>query len=84
METIVAADDAVEELKSALKLNVEQFQLGFSSPHEAYAVLLEEVEELWQEIKKKSALRDVERMKAEALDIAVVALRIIMDIQRRQ
>lgn len=45
----------------------------FNSSHEAYAVLIEEVDELWHEVKKKNS--DVLRMKEELIQIAAVAIR---------
>lgn len=50
---------------------------GFHSAHEGYAVLLEEVDELWDEIKKREA--DPARMRAEAMQVAAMALRFVMD-----
>lgn len=48
------------------------------SPHEGYAVLLEEVEELWDEIKKKNPSHV--KMRAEALQVAAMGARFIHDI----
>ncbi len=45
----------------------------FASLHEAYAVLLEEVDELWDEVKKKEELRDKENIRLELLQIAAMA-----------
>jgi hypothetical protein len=52
----------------------------FTSAHEGYAILLEEVDELWDEVKKRPDVRDRERMRAEAIQIASTAMRFIMDI----
>ena len=49
----------------------------FNSAHEGYAVLLEEVEELWDEIKDKK--RSQYKMKTEAIQVAAMAIRIILD-----
>lgn len=48
---------------------------AFASAHEAYAVLLEEVEEYWDEVRKRNHDRDMQRMYQELLDVAAVALR---------
>jgi hypothetical protein len=53
---------------------------AFNSAHEGYAVLLEEVDELWDEVKLKRKLRDKTKMKAEAVQIAAMAIRFIHDI----
>lgn len=52
----------------------------FNSAHEGYAVLLEEVEELWDEIKLKSADRDDDKMLLEAVQVGAMAVRFITDI----
>ena len=51
----------------------------FNSAHEGYAVLLEEVEELWDEVKKSPKRRDPAKMKEEAVQVAAMALRFLND-----
>jgi len=48
----------------------------FNSAHEGYAVLLEEVDELWQEVKHGTP----ERMREEAIQVAAMGLRFLVDI----
>jgi hypothetical protein len=50
-----------------------------TSPHEAYAVILEEVEEYWAEVMKKPAIRDKQLMRKELVQIAAMACRAVMD-----
>lgn len=50
------------------------------SAHEGYAVLLEEVDELWDEIKKNDKLRSKAKMLAEAKQVAAMALRFMIDV----
>ena len=59
---------------------------GFASFHEGYAVLKEEVEELWAEIKANGANRDRRRIHDEAIQVAAMALEIaaIASISRDQ
>lgn len=45
--------------------------------HEGYAVILEEVDEMWDEIKKN----DIEKAREEALQVAAMAVRFLMDIK---
>jgi len=52
----------------------------FRSPHEGYAIILEEVEELKGEIFKHQKIRDVIKMRKEALQVATMAIRFIIDI----
>ena len=48
----------------------------FNTPHEGYAVILEELDELWEEIKANS---DKEALKKEAIQVGAMALRFIID-----
>lgn len=52
----------------------------FNSPPEGYAVILEEVDELWDEIRKRHALRSVDAMREEAIQIAAMAVRFVVDL----
>lgn len=61
---------------------------SLKSEHEAYAVILEEVDEFWELVKvnpKKlspSGQKDrMERMKAELIQVAAMALRTIIDLE---
>src|ERR1700722_16899223 len=49
----------------------------FHSSHEGWAVLLEEVEELWDEIRAN----DPVKARKEAIQVAAMALRYLMDIK---
>lgn len=51
----------------------------FTSAHEGYAVLLEEVDELWDEIKKSPKKRDPNKLREEAVQVAAMALRFVQD-----
>ncbi len=51
---------------------------SFHSSHEGYAVIKEEVDELWFEIKAK--VNKKKHMRAEAIQIAAMAFRFIIDI----
>lgn len=53
---------------------------SFNSAHEGYAVLKEEVDELWEQVKVKQGKRDVNEMRQEAIQIAAMAVRFIFDI----
>ena len=49
------------------------------SVHEGYSIILEELDELWQEIKLKSLYRSEEKLRKEALQVAAMAVRFILD-----
>ncbi len=46
--------------------------------HEGYAVLLEEVDELWDEVKRQGADKDA--MRKEALQVAAMGVRFAVDV----
>lgn len=52
----------------------------YSSAHEAYGVLVEEVAEFFDEVRKKRADRDPEAMRKELIQIAAVACRAIVSL----
>jgi hypothetical protein len=52
----------------------------FNSEHEGYAVLLEEMDELWEQIRLKPELRDKFKMKKECIQICAMAIRFIHDL----
>ena len=51
-----------------------------NSAHEAYAVLLEDFDELWDEVKKSLKKRDPEAMETESVHVAAMAVRFIIDV----
>ena len=52
----------------------------FTSAHHGYAIILEELDELWDEVKKKKSIRDVRNMRAEAVQVAAMAMKFIMSM----
>lgn len=50
----------------------------FASPHEGYAILEEELDELWEEIKANRGRSPEAR--AEAMQVAAMAVRYMIDI----
>jgi hypothetical protein len=73
------ACDVIEELCRAM----EKFP-HFNSAHEGYAVLAEEVDELWDEVKKNSKTRSKDLMRAEAIQVAAMAMRFVLDVCDRE
>lgn len=64
-------------------IEAERKYSDFASAHEGYAVILEEIEELWDEVRKKKDSRSVGRMEKEAVQIAAMAIRFVKNICRR-
>lgn len=57
----------------------------FNSLHEAFSVMNEEVDELWAEVKKKQGLAARPIMaRKEAIQVAAMALRLILDCCERE
>ena len=50
----------------------------FASNHEGYAIILEELDELWDELKSKGATR--EDITGEAKQVGAMALRFLIDL----
>lgn len=51
-----------------------------NSAHEGYGILAEEVDELWDEIKAKQGERRLDNLRAEAVQVAAMAVRFILDV----
>ena len=67
-------EDIREEYKSA-----SNRYPPFNSAHEGYAVILEEMDELWLEVKKSPKKREPDKMREEAVQVAAMALRFLVD-----
>lgn len=73
MDKELAIELITEEAKKRLQEHGE-----FNSYHEGYAVILEEIDELWGEVKKKS--RTVYDIQEEAIHAAAMLLRFIVEL----
>jgi hypothetical protein len=51
-----------------------------NSAHEGYGVLMEEIDELWDEIKIKQKNRDLAKMRKEAIQVAAMAMRFAFEV----
>lgn len=76
MKTDQAIIALVKEYSRAIALH----PTGMRSAHEGFAILKEEVDELWDEVKKKQPTQDIEKLKKEALQVGAMALRFLVDI----
>jgi hypothetical protein len=66
---------AVEKILLELERSTNKFG-PFNSTHEGYAVIKEELDELWDEIKKNGSS---ERLHKEATQVAAMAVRFLID-----
>lgn len=75
-----------ESVKALAEIAVLEAITGYenwgpaNSAHEAYAVLLEEVDELWDHVKTKQRNRDLDAMRKEAMQVAAMALRFAAEV----
>lgn len=52
----------------------------FNSDHEGYAVIMEELDELWDEIKKKKDKRNRTKLLKEVVQVAAMSMRFASDL----
>jgi len=72
----VALEDIKQEVISAKQV----YKDPFVNQHEAYAVILEEVDELWAEIKKNQKVYDLRAQRKEAKQTAAMLVRLIVEL----
>lgn len=70
-----ATQDAVEQCVT----DMDKWP-AFNSAHEGFSILMEEVDELWDEVKKKQTNRTIVEMRKEALQVAAMALRFAVEV----
>ena len=76
LETRKRAISFIGEIMTELEMATEKFG-SFNSTHEGYAVILEELDELWIAIKGNMA---EPALREEAIQVAAMALRFLVDI----
>ena len=71
---------ALEDISAEVSRAKEIYPQNFVNQHEAYAVILEEVDELWAEIKKNQKLYDLEKQRTEAKQAAAMLVRLMVEL----
>ena len=74
--------DVLLEVANEYEFACEKFPM-FNSSHEGYAVLKEEVDELWDEIKNNTDTMTMIRQRAEAVQVAAMAIKFIMSCTKK-
>ena len=74
------AIEAINEGQRAL----DKYKRPYASEHEFYGVLIEEIEELWDEIKMKEELRNYTKLRKEAIQCAAVLIRYIEQLDKNE
>jgi hypothetical protein len=72
----------VTEVVNELRRATTKHPTGFHSAHEGYAVLKEEVDELWESIKCQSC--PYAHTREEALQVAAMAVRFVLDMDAKE
>lgn len=70
-----AIREVVEELFRA-----EDKHGPMRSPHEGWAIIAEELDELWEEVRKKDHKRSKKLLRGEAKQTAATAIRFMLDL----
>ena len=73
-------DKALEEIKLEVANAKTVYPDNFVNQHEAYAVILEEVDELWDEIKKNQKKYDLTAQRKEAKQAAAMLVRLMVEL----
>lgn len=85
-EKLDACVDKQLQAEQAMKLILAEYHRAtrmyppMASAAEGWATIYEEVDELWEHVKKKPRWRDIEAMREEAVQIGAMALRFITDV----
>lgn len=73
--------DSLIEIYQEYRDAVSKFN-DFRSAHEGFAILLEEVDELWDEVKGNKKEGSYDRMRKEAIQVGAMALRFVVMLDR--
>jgi len=57
---------------------------NWKSSHEGWALIKEELDELWDEIRRKEKDQDFFQMRTEAMQVAAMGIRFMIDICRKK
>jgi predicted oxidoreductase (fatty acid repression mutant protein) len=69
-------EQAFERVRKELEKALEKHPKPFNSPHEGFAIIQEEVDELWDDVKSDNIIGQ----KVEAAQVAAVAIRYLMQV----
>ena len=75
----VKLEYAISEVRDGVMAAARKHR-PYASAHEAYAVILEELEEFWSEVIKKKEDRNSEVLLGELRDIASASVKAIVDL----
>lgn len=81
--TLDRMENTTVAVMNELKRAEESFP-GFNSAHEGYAVIKEELDELWHEIKNNKTEAAYERMEKEAIQLTAMGFRFLLFLCQRK
>jgi hypothetical protein len=73
---------AIGEMEAELARAKTLFPERFVNAHEGYAVIFEELDELWEEVKKNQKHYDLPAQRKEAIQLAAMAIRFAAELTR--
>lgn len=79
----LTSDENVAQLMQDVAFELDQATRNwppFNSAHEGYAVLAEEMDELWDHVKTNQRRRDLPKMQQEAIQVAAMAIRFALEV----
>lgn len=71
--------EAIDEIKAELE-GARYDYPDMRSAHEGFSIIKEEVDELWDEVKKRPSQVQMKKLRAEAKQVAAMAIRFMSDI----
>jgi hypothetical protein len=77
MSAYVSERTVLAEVENELRDALADFD-SFNSPHEGWAVIKEELDELWENVCANAGRSDTAR--AEAIQVAAMAVRYVLDL----
>jgi len=72
-------DEFLEEVKCEFAVARLNHPVGIQTRHEAYAVILEELDEFWEEVKKRDP--SAENMRKELIQVAAMACAAVVELR---
>lgn len=75
---VARVDEIMQLMKSELWRALDKHKRVFNSRHEGYAVIKEELEELWDEIKADADWSECEK---EAVQLGAMAMRFLLELK---
>lgn len=79
MATKVELEAICEAIRDEVR-RAESLHARINSAHEAYAVILEELDEFWEQVKLKRNSRNPSEMRTELIQVAAMCVRTIRDV----